>query len=295
MDEGREDGYVKLWRRSLRSDVWQNPKVWRVWCWMLMKATHKQIIQMVGYQPVDLNPGEFVFGRKNCSKETKVSENAVRTCLQALKLTNRITIKSSTKFSVVSIINWEQYQDEDVIRVKKNHHQKNQPATSKPPASHHKQTHNHNNNTNRESTSVDSLPAPELVDGPKPCPVEVIVNLFNTMLPSSPKCLHLTDSIRKQLATRWREDKKRQSIDWWRDLFTQVNESKFLTGRVESRDGRRFLVDFIWLVNATNFAKVLNGNYVDRDSERTTMVSRRTQANMQAVSAVEKLIEEGKV
>jgi hypothetical protein len=132
-------GYIKLWRKTLDSDVWDNPHVFRIWCWCLMKATYKPIIQMVGYQSIPLLPGQFIFGRKKCSSETKVSEKQVRTCLQALKTANRIAIKTASKFSVVSIINWDDYQSQEDTMGHQNGQQKGHEGASKGPAKGHKQ------------------------------------------------------------------------------------------------------------------------------------------------------------
>ena len=75
------EGYIKLWRKSLDSPVWDNPKVWRFWTWCLMKASHKDYKTTIGFQEIALEKGQFIFGRLQASKETKLSEQSVRTCL----------------------------------------------------------------------------------------------------------------------------------------------------------------------------------------------------------------------
>ena len=92
------EGYIKLWRKSLDSPVWDNPKVWRFWTWCLMKASHKDIDIMVGYQNITLQPGQFVFGLNNASLETKLSIQSIRTCLSILKNDDSITVKSTNKY-----------------------------------------------------------------------------------------------------------------------------------------------------------------------------------------------------
>src|SRR6056297_2713976 len=130
-------GYVKLWRKSLDSGLIQNHKLWAFWTWCLMKATHKKTKQMVGMQVVDLEPGQFVFGRKAAAKELKISEQTIRTCVQKLKTLQNLTIHATNKFSVISIINWEAYQQED----QQTNQQTNQQLTSNQPAANHKQEH----------------------------------------------------------------------------------------------------------------------------------------------------------
>lgn len=102
-----------------------------------MKATHKKTKQMVGMQVVDLEPGQFVFGRKAAAKELKISEQTIRTCVQKLKTLQNLTIHATNKFSVISIINWEAYQQED----QQTNQQTNQQLTSNQPAANHKQEH----------------------------------------------------------------------------------------------------------------------------------------------------------
>lgn len=132
-------GYAKLWRKSLDSAVWKNPNLWRFWTWCLMKATHKETADMVGYQCVQLQPGEFIFGRKKACLETGLSEQTIRTCLVSLEKLGNLTIKTTNKFSVLTIVKWEDYQD------------CNQQVTSKPtnnqPATNQLVTTNKNNNT----------------------------------------------------------------------------------------------------------------------------------------------------
>lgn len=79
-----------------------------------MKASHKEIDIIVGFQTVHLMPGQFVFGRAKTSKEIGLSERNIRTCLNYLKKSQNLTIKTTNKFSVITIINWGIYQGDDI-------------------------------------------------------------------------------------------------------------------------------------------------------------------------------------
>lgn len=103
-------GYVKLWRRSLKSECWKNPNTWRFWCWCLMKASWEKSEVIIGRQKITLEPGQFVFGRRIAAEETGLSEQEIRTVLATSKLTSKLTIKSTNKFSIISIVNWDRYQ-----------------------------------------------------------------------------------------------------------------------------------------------------------------------------------------
>mgnify|MGYP007034115816 CR=1 FL=1 len=61
--------YIKLFRKLLNSPIFENEKALKIWIWCLLKATHKKREQLVGQQIVNLEKGEFVFGRKQASEE----------------------------------------------------------------------------------------------------------------------------------------------------------------------------------------------------------------------------------
>jgi len=106
------EGYIKLWRKSFDSHVWANPNLWRFWTWCLMKATFKARVAKVGFQDVYLEPGQFVFGRRKAAIETGLSERKIRTAVDWLKTRQKVTIKTTHLFSIISIVNWAKYQEE---------------------------------------------------------------------------------------------------------------------------------------------------------------------------------------
>lgn len=130
-------GYVKLWRKSLDSGMLSNPELWRFWCYCLLKATHKPMRQVVGFQEIDLEPGEFIFGRNKAAQELHTTERKIRTCLDSLRKRKKVTTKTTNKFSIISIVNWPTYQSES----EQDDQQDDQPVTNKRPASDHKQEH----------------------------------------------------------------------------------------------------------------------------------------------------------
>lgn len=79
-----------------------------------------------------------------------------------------------------------------------------------------------------------------------------IVSLFNTICVSLQKVVKLTDKRKKQIAKM----KKKYSLDDIKTVFEKAENSKFLTGQIND-----FRACFDWLINETNFIKVLEGNY----------------------------------
>lgn len=134
-------GYIKMWRKSLDAGWLRNHKLWAFWSWCLMKASHKEMDVIVGYQKIHLLPGEFIFGRHKASKELKMSEQSIRTCIKTmLKTHQNLTIKTTNKYSTISIVNWDIYQEEE----NKDNQQFNQQLTNKQPTTNQQLTTNKN-------------------------------------------------------------------------------------------------------------------------------------------------------
>lgn len=99
------------------------------------------------------------------------------------------------------------------------------------------------------------------------CPHTEIIALYHELLPANPRIKSWTGARQSSLRTRWREDDKRQSLDYWRRFFLHVAASPFLTGKIEGQGGRAFLPGLDWLVKSENFAKVIENRYHDRSSQ----------------------------
>ena len=106
-------GWIKLHRQLLNNHIFQNEKLLKIWIWCLIKATHKERMQIVGRQKVRLEEGQFVTGRNAAAAELGMAPSTAWDYLKLLESEECITIKSNNKFSVVSIVNWDFYQDED--------------------------------------------------------------------------------------------------------------------------------------------------------------------------------------
>lgn len=91
------------------------------------------------------------------------------------------------------------------------------------------------------------------------CPQTQIIALYHELLPELPPAREWPEANASQLRARWRSSPERQSLDWWRKFFGYVHESDFLMGRKTD-----FQASLMWLVKASNFAKVVNGNYENR-------------------------------
>lgn len=108
------EGYIKLFRKLLKSPIWDNEKALKIWLWCLLKATHIERDQLVGQQIIHLEKGQFITGRAKASNELKMKERTIYDYFKLLEKLQMINIKSNNKFSVISIEKWEDYQVDEL-------------------------------------------------------------------------------------------------------------------------------------------------------------------------------------
>lgn len=117
-DGGAMRGWVSIHRKIMNNPVWQDPKLLKLWMLCLLEASHKEHEQLVGRQIIKLLPGQFITGRfalakaynEGAKKSDVVPESTLWRWLKRLEENDFVNIKTSTKFSVVTILNWNQYQ-----------------------------------------------------------------------------------------------------------------------------------------------------------------------------------------
>lgn len=140
-------GWIKLHRSLQDSSIAAHPEYLAVWIHLMLRAQHSASECVIGRQIVKLSVGQLVFGRIKFSAEIGVTENKVRAALDVMKTLNMITIKSMAKFSIISIVKWNEYQTESPA----NNHE----TASTSPADHqqaatYKNDKNVNNDKNKD-------------------------------------------------------------------------------------------------------------------------------------------------
>ena len=108
------NGYIKAYRKTMRSRVFQNEGLFKVWMWCLWKASHTEQWVAIktgrGATEVHLLPGQFIFGRLTAAKELEMKPSTAWKRIIKLKNMRNLNIESNRQYSVITIINWEFYQ-----------------------------------------------------------------------------------------------------------------------------------------------------------------------------------------
>ena len=103
------------------------------------------------------------------------------------------------------------------------------------------------------------------------CDHEKVIDLYHKHLPTLRRVEVWNETRKGYLRQRWREVAEELSgqkdiqvsdiLNWFAEFFTHIGQSKFLTGKVNSKDGRAFVADLEWILKPSNFAKIVEGKY----------------------------------
>ena len=142
-------GHIKIDRKILDWEWYQDIKVFHFFLYLLLKANHKD----GNWQGVNIKRGQVIIGRTKSSKHTALTENEIRTCIKKLKLTKEITTKSTNKFTIVTICKYDFYQSNNYTVDQ----QLNQQNTSKTPTNNQPLTTNNNDKNNKEDNTTTAV------------------------------------------------------------------------------------------------------------------------------------------
>lgn len=98
--------WIKLFSKFMNWEWYKDSNTKGVFIHCLLKANWKD----GKFEGKVIKRGSFVTGRKKLAEELELSEQQVRTALKHLISTNEITISTTNKYSVITIVNYELYQ-----------------------------------------------------------------------------------------------------------------------------------------------------------------------------------------
>jgi hypothetical protein len=99
-------GWIKIHRQILDWEWYSDNNAFRVFMHLILKANHKE----KRYKGIELNCGSVITSRDILSLETGLSVQQIRTALDKLKSTNEITIETSSKGTIIQVVNYAKYQ-----------------------------------------------------------------------------------------------------------------------------------------------------------------------------------------
>lgn len=147
------DGWLKLYRSILDSAVFQDAEILKVWIWLLCNVAFEQHDTICYGKVIHLKPGQIATGRKKIAQCTDLNENKVYRALTVLKSLGNIEIKATNKYSIITVVNWDKYQDENVKRTS-SEQQNNSKTTTEEQQGDSKRTQHKNGKNEKKEKNI---------------------------------------------------------------------------------------------------------------------------------------------
>ena len=147
------DGRQKLYRSILDSAVFQDAEVLNVWIWLLCNVSFEQHDTVCYGKVIHLKPGQIATGRKKIAQCTDLNENKVYRALTVLKSLGNIEIKAMNKYSIITVVNWDKYQEENV-KITSSEQQNNNKTTTDEQQTNSKTTQHKNGKNGKKEKNI---------------------------------------------------------------------------------------------------------------------------------------------
>jgi hypothetical protein len=105
------EGWIKLHRQLLNSQVFSNQTALKIWIWCLLKASRKERFVDLkigkGHTTVKILPGQFIFGRLKAEYELNIDGSAIYRWIQKFQSPefNMINIEPNSQYSIITVCN----------------------------------------------------------------------------------------------------------------------------------------------------------------------------------------------
>ena len=148
-------GWIKLHRGFTKFEWYQDANTVRVFLHLLITANHKE----AKWQGNVIGRGQLITSREHLSRDLGLTVQVVRTSLLKLEKSENVTIKTTNRFTLLSICNYDTYQSIDGTT----NPQVNQQITNKQPTDNQQITTNKNDknkkNEKNEKKRVEVKPS----------------------------------------------------------------------------------------------------------------------------------------
>lgn len=259
-------GFVKLYRSMLKWEWYDDINVKVLFLHLLLKANYEN----KKWRGIEIQRGELITSISQLSKETQLTPQQVRTCIEKLKKTGEITSKTTSKFTLIHIEKYSffQTQEQEYNKEITNKQQtNNKQITNKQQASNKQITNKQQTNNKQVTTTKEYKEYKELKElqegeerkegeeGNKSV-YQLIADMYNATCVSFPRCTRLSEAREKAIRARL----KKYTVEDFKKVFEIAENCDFLKGA--NRDN--WSANFDWLIKDSSMAKVLDGNYANK-------------------------------
>ena len=246
------NGYIKLYRQMLDWGWYDDTNTKVVFLHLLLTANFKD----TEWHGIQLKRGDVVTSIPSLAAALKLSERNVRTAISHLKATGEVTDKTFSKFRIISIKNYSQYQDDD--RQSDRQTSGNRQSDDSQATGNRPQRKNDKNERIKEGKN--KALSSDFTEETASFDFDSVVELFHSLCPSLAKVSRLTKKQKNDIL------KANTVLNGdFTSLFNRVEKSDFLKGVKGNWNG----ATFGWIFVPENLEKIISGRYDNKESSNT--------------------------
>lgn len=252
------EGWLKLHRSIMDKAYYKkdSEKV-HLWIHILISASHSGREEMFAGKPIFCNPGQFTTGRNQLSLLTGINNSKIERILTYFEKTeHQIEQQKSNVNRLITVLNWDKYQlTEQRIEQQVN----NDRTTTEQQLNTLIECKNNIIVVDNKLSTCETLqPHDEKID------YKGLVDFFNSETGGvfGKIRMPLSESRKKMIGARIREYGKEQ----FAIAVKKAAKSDFMKGQ----NNRGWTATFDWMIKPTNFQKIIEGNYDNKDFRNNT-------------------------
>ncbi len=268
--------WIKLFRELLQWEWFEKAEMVHLFIYLLLKASceDKQ------WQGILVKRGQLITSNASLSRDLKLSAQQVRTCIKRLISTGEITYQATNRYAIITICNYDRYQENKSANNEQSNEQPNTLPTSNQRAINEQSTTSKeiknirneeisisediDTKTSRETASPSASDEAQAATPNDKIPFKEIKDLWNSICIGYARMVVISDARKNKIRNRVAEmGGVEKAMPLLKLVFEKAQASSFLKG-----DNKRgWKASFDWFFeNDKNWVKVFEGNYDDKPS-----------------------------
>jgi len=114
-------GYLKLWKKIVDSEIFKDPNMLQLWIYLLIKTEWTNRIVIIdigrGKHEVMVKRGQMLLSSRQLQKDLKQNYRSIHRRLNKLEDLGKVLLDVSHHYTIVNIVNYEQYQGNGVTPI----------------------------------------------------------------------------------------------------------------------------------------------------------------------------------